>query len=1142
MKTVCEKLIGIVLIISAMTMQSIAVADKVLQWDLRDYDNNGSTSAFTFVAPPDYPDGTTGSEGGIRFGDQSLQIDPVTGLPYEPPLAKETRCLLTDQELQDIFASGPFETVYFSDFGSPCNPLFFDTGGPTDVREFTFGFLFSSAPFFPAIAATKANPTDLVGDTGDVSGDITIDKDGNRTMSFTRLDTAGVFGTTLFILPPTTNPPGASDPDDPSTIREVDPSTVVIQEFVPLGGTQFGVAAQWLSKIYEEGSSFNDNVARFRMEGVMTVEDDRPVIFLNGANPASVPPNGSYVDDGAVCQDVVDGEITSTSSAPASFTTIPEDPDVADVGDAGNSFTVTYNCTDSASNSADPVVRTVNVEEDTTPPEITLLAGEPEQGRSDAADGSSVDILVGKTYIDAGATCLDNADGEIPLGSTGSPEFVFAPTTVDTSTASDGNEIIFTCTDTSANTATATRLVNVLADEIKPVLTLGGLPELTVSVGSDFTVNEPPTTCTDTNPIDTDPIDISQNVQFSPTTVDTSSPGSVEITYTCEDAAGNPADPVTQTVNVVGGQSFNVISMTISDIDGDGLAGCFKFGSLDPATCDLANAFSSDGSVTGLGEGNATLPGGGTDLDEEGNPIGIKFGVFQPTKAISPGFLFTGFPFEPLTFDPPSEDAFPPQGSVLISGDTASLIIDSFPFGGLYSSNKPNAFFLDPDDGTLSAVITADNNDDDGTTRTFNYLMTWTHVITAEEDPTNQFTNFNAFWRLEGKLTADSNPSSLNAAPIIEQVAAIQSGEITRIIVSTVNFVDIVAEVSDPDGDDITFDWSATDSEIVPIDGFTNETLVFDPAELAPGLYTARLLVTDDDPDDPKSANAELIIDVVSEAPELGPGDSDGDGIPDDQEGFGDSDNDALPNFQDAIDGQVDPSRNRLDFSVPEFGDITSDKGRLSLGTTAFSSGQSSFIITEDDVSDHAGSGGTPVDNGQDRLNRVNGLGHSGGGIHDWTVSGLNVGESVCVILPQKSALPTLPIYRRYTRENGWVDFVSGVDTLASTSRIGGVCPEDPDAYDASTGLVEGDDCVRVCITDGGANDLDTARNGSVSDPASAAGNGSVFISDSIGSGCSLINVGTSSASSMRLDWLLLFLFLVVLRVYQKRYSNMRSF
>ncbi len=64
-------------------------------------------------------------------------------------------------------------------------------------------------------------------------------------------------------------------------------------------------------------------------------------------------------------------------------------------------YSVTYNVSDAAGNPAVQVSRTVNVTADVTPPVITLLGSTP------------VDVELGATYTDAGATASDNIDGDL---------------------------------------------------------------------------------------------------------------------------------------------------------------------------------------------------------------------------------------------------------------------------------------------------------------------------------------------------------------------------------------------------------------------------------------------------------------------------------------------------------------------------------------------------------------------------------------------------------------------------------------------------------------------------------------------------------------------------------------------------------
>ena len=784
------------------------------------------------------------------------------------------------------------------------------------------------------------------------------------------------------------------------------------------------------------------------------------------------------------------------------------------------------------------MTRTINVSgTDSTPPVITLDAqtNVDGDGRNDAADGTSVDILVGLPYTDAGATCSDDFDGNIPLGTVGTPGFTVSPdpATIDTGTPGT-TTLTFSCTDTVGNgPTTATRDVNVIADTTAPVLTLGGAAQQTIPLNSSFTVNSPPTTCSDTNPIDTGSVDITANVQFSPATVDTSVAGDTVITFTCQDSAGNAATPVTQTITVFDpsqSQNFAIVSMTVTDVldqtnalGQDGIAGCFKFdpsSQIDVACSGQASTtrFSSDGNAT-----NTTIPGAGLDIDTgTGQPIGVRFGSYQPTPPtpspdaitaqISPGFIYAGFPFVPLTFDPPSEAANPPSGYVSVSGgQPVAMTITSFPFGGAYQSPQANNFFLDPDEGTLSTLI-FDDGDADPTT--FAYRMVWSHLITSIEDPTAQFVNFTSQWRLEGIVKVDPTPITINHAPVIDSLGASQGAGPAQVIVTGDGPVTATVTASDADSDPLTYDWSGSDSRITPTSGSTSAAFVFDPSGLADGIYPLNVAVSDGT----DITNGQLLLQVFATNPALGTGDTDGDGIPDNVEGVGDSDQDGIPDYLDPIDGTVDPTRNRVDYSNPALGDIVSDAGVMKLGNTAFADGRDTFTVTESDIRDVGGSGGTATTNYHDRLNDVTGLGHSGGGIFDWRVDGLGAGDTVCVVLPQAKVLPTAPIYRKYTASNGWRDFnVGASNQLASTMRVAGVCPGPGDGvWDNNAGLVAGDDCVRICVTDGGPNDADGSRNGSVSDPGTGAGNGPVPKSIKSSGGCVMDVTLSSNAAAAR--------------------------
>ena len=113
-----------------------------------------------------------------------------------------------------------------------------------------------------------------------------------------------------------------------------------------------------------------------------------PTIFLRGLfSSVEIEVLTPYMDEGADCEDDVDGAITPT---------VVNTVNVNQVG----VYSVTYSCSDAANNDAEDVSRSVTVS-DTTPPVITLIGPNP------------VYVTVGTSYTDAGATCTDNYDGAI---------------------------------------------------------------------------------------------------------------------------------------------------------------------------------------------------------------------------------------------------------------------------------------------------------------------------------------------------------------------------------------------------------------------------------------------------------------------------------------------------------------------------------------------------------------------------------------------------------------------------------------------------------------------------------------------------------------------------------------------------------
>ena len=123
---------------------------------------------------------------------------------------------------------------------------------------------------------------------------------------------------------------------------------------------------------------------------ITIVKAEAPVITLLGETEVSLELGSTYTDAGATAIDNIDGDITSSIE-------IVNNVDINTVG----TYTVTYNVSDAAGNAATQVTRTVNITPDVTIPVITLL-GE-----------SEVSLELGSIYTDAGATAIDNIDGDI---------------------------------------------------------------------------------------------------------------------------------------------------------------------------------------------------------------------------------------------------------------------------------------------------------------------------------------------------------------------------------------------------------------------------------------------------------------------------------------------------------------------------------------------------------------------------------------------------------------------------------------------------------------------------------------------------------------------------------------------------------
>lgn len=308
-----------------------------------------------------------------------------------------------------------------------------------------------------------------------------------------------------------------------------------------------------------------------------------------------------------------------------------------------------------------------------------------------------------------------------------------------------------------------------------------------------------------------------------------------------------------------------------------------------------------------------------------------------------------------------------------------------------------------------------------------------------------------------------------NVPPAVS-ISISQGGVSTSLVTPNGGPVSVSVTVNDPNKlDTHTFDWSAT-SGLADTDGNpVNASRTFSPAGLV-GSHQVLVTVTDSAG---ASVQSTAYFRVVSTLPLLNPNtDTDQDGINDELEGTGDTDDNGIPDYQDNM-----PSSNIL----PQQSNTTNayliecDPGvRCGLGLFARGGSSGGVQILDQEI-------GTLNDLVIDpTFDPV-------GGIFDFAIRDLPTpGQSVRVVIPQRSAIPANAVYRKYQRGR-WVTFISDADNAVhSTAGNPGYCPP-PGSADWIPGLTAGHMCVQLTIEDGGPNDDDGLVNSAVVDPGAVS-------------------------------------------------------
>ncbi|MBU2179585.1 MAG: tandem-95 repeat protein, partial [Gammaproteobacteria bacterium] len=305
--------------------------------------------------------------------------------------------------------------------------------------------------------------------------------------------------------------------------------------------------------------------------------------------------------------------------------------------------------------------------------------------------------------------------------------------------------------------------------------------------------------------------------------------------------------------------------------------------------------------------------------------------------------------------------------------------------------------------------------------------------------------------------------SEANIAPVV--ALAVEQNGLSRLTVSEGDgMVTVSATITDANlTDQVTGSWSIGRLENVSSD---QNQLSFDPAAQGPGLYQISYTATDNGTPNLSATSSAYIV-IRASLPTLSGGDSDGDLVPDNQEGFADSDGDGIPDYLDAINEcNVVPEQSggQSQFLAEGEPGVCLRLGTVAAQTDAGGLEISSSAIAPDPVAVNIG------------------------GIFDFIAYGLpEQGQSHSLVLPQRLPIPVNAVYRKFNDVTGWVDFRSDSrNSVSSTLGERGFCPPPGDAV-WTEGLTEGHWCVQITVEDGGPNDADGIANNAIVDPGGIA-------------------------------------------------------
>ncbi|MBD1581577.1 Ig-like domain-containing protein [Pseudoalteromonas sp. S16_S37] len=309
-----------------------------------------------------------------------------------------------------------------------------------------------------------------------------------------------------------------------------------------------------------------------------------------------------------------------------------------------------------------------------------------------------------------------------------------------------------------------------------------------------------------------------------------------------------------------------------------------------------------------------------------------------------------------------------------------------------------------------------------------------------------------------------------NIAPTLS--LNVQQQAETRLTVSQAGgavTINAVAQDANP-ADKLTVSWL---SDLSNMSG-EQASFVFDPTAVSIGVHAIKAIVTDNG-SPVLSATETVYVEVIEQLAALSEFDTDGDLIPDSEEGYKDSDGDGIADYLDAIDEcNVVPAQ-------------------VSNQTAFLAEGDPGVCLRRGAVAALSNTGGLQLESDEQQGIVRDTQAKNIGGIFDYIAYGLpEHGQNYNLVLPQQLPIPANAVYRKYTQAKGWGEFVEDENNqVFSAAGEFGYCPPPGDAL-WQAGLTEGHWCVQLLVQDGGPNDADGEANGTVVDPSGVA----VYLSD----------------------------------------------